>query len=287
MTARLLWGAVLTGTLALAVWLALGAWIPGTGATTPGAFAAAVESATEAAGSGQGGIGTTAAVPAPALAAGAAAPGATGATGAATGATGAAAAAAPGSAAVDLVDAAWAQRVAAATGIPVRAVQAYAAAALRTAAEQPGCGLGWNTLAALGAVESGHGTHEGSRLDAHGRATPAITGPPLDGGLYDGIHDSDGGALDGDTAWDRAVGPLQFIPTTWARWGADASGDGVADPQQIDDAALAAARYLCHSGPLTTTGGWRAAVFSYNHVDSYVDLVAATATEYAVAADGV
>ncbi len=48
--------------------------------------------------------------------------------------------------------------------------------------------------------------------------------------------------------WQRATGPLQFIPSTWERWGSDGDGDGVADPQDIDDAAYAAARYLCASG---------------------------------------
>jgi membrane-bound lytic murein transglycosylase B len=83
------------------------------------------------------------------------------------------------------------------------------------------------------------------------------------------------------------VGPLQFIPSTWHRWGADGSGDGVADPQQIDDASLAAARYLCHYGDLTDAATWRTAVFAYNHVESYVDSVAATANQYAAQAAAV
>ncbi len=174
----------------------------------------------------------------------------------------------------------WAAAAASATGIPVRALIGYAGAALAVQAEQPSCGLGWNTLAALGAVESGHGTHAGSSIAADGTTSPAILGPALDGGEFDAISDSDGGALDGDTRHDRAVGPLQFIPQTWERWGADGNGDGRADPQQIDDAALAAARYLCHSGGMTDAAGWRAAVFSYNHVESYVDLVASTANDY-------
>ena len=47
---------------------------------------------------------------------------------------------------------------------------------------------------------------------------------------------------------DRAVGPMQFLPASWARYGADGNGDGVRDPHQLDDAALAAAAYLC-AGP--------------------------------------
>lgn len=69
--------------------------------------------------------------------------------------------------------------------------------------------------------------------------------------------------------------------STWAKWGADGNGDGVASPNQIDDAALAAARYLCASGTMTNTAGWRAAVFSYNQSNAYVNEVAAIANRYA------
>jgi len=181
------------------------------------------------------------------------------------------------------VDQGWAARVAGATGIPVRAVLAYASADLTIDAEAPTCGLGWNTIAAIGAVESVHGTIGGSHLDAEGRPAPAIRGPALDGRGFAAIADSDDGAWDGDTAWDRAVGPMQFIPATWATWGADGDGDGTSDPNQIDDAALATARYLCAAGEVTDGGSWRAAVFSYNHLESYVDDVAAFANSYAAA----
>lgn len=67
------------------------------------------------------------------------------------------------------------------------------------------------------------------------------------------------------------------------RPGVDGDGDGLADPHQIDDAALAAASYLCASGTIATTEGWRAAIFSYNHLDSYVDEVARMAARYASA----
>ncbi len=182
------------------------------------------------------------------------------------------------------VDATWLASTSAATGIPARALVAYAAAELTLRAEQPSCGLGWNTLAALGDVESGHGTHGGSALGVDGRPVPAIVGPALNGQGYAAIRDTDAGAFDGDSVWDRAVGPLQFIPDTWVRWGADGDGDGAQDPNQIDDASLAAARYLCASGSLTSPEGWRRAVFSYNHLDAYVDRVAAIATRYAEAA---
>ncbi|WP_127820517.1 lytic transglycosylase domain-containing protein [Microbacterium sp. CPCC 204701] len=182
------------------------------------------------------------------------------------------------------VDEAWSTRIAGATGIPKRAVDAYAAAELVIDAEQPGCGVGWNTLAGIGAIETDHGRHGGAVLGDDGFPMPAIRGPQLDGNGNAAIADTDGGAWDGDTVWDRAVGPMQFIPDTWSRWGTDANGDGASDPNQIDDAALAAARYLCHSGEMSSVDGWRAAIFSYNHLDTYVDDVAAVANSYALAA---
>ncbi|TFD72653.1 lytic transglycosylase domain-containing protein [Cryobacterium gelidum] len=174
----------------------------------------------------------------------------------------------------------WAASAAAATGIPLRALLGYAGAELRLAREQPGCGLGWATLAALGSIESDHGRNRGSAIDAGGTTVPGVFGPVLDGTTYAAFRDTDTGTLDGNPRWDRAVGPLQFIPATWAIWGADGNADGVADPQQIDDAALAAGRYLCDTGDLSTASSWRLAIYSYNHVDSYVDLVAATANSY-------
>ena len=77
---------------------------------------------------------------------------------------------------------------------------------------------------------------------------------------------------------------MQFIPSTWARWASDANGDDVADPNQIDDAALTTARYLCASGPMTSQEAWRAAIYSYNHDNDYVDKVARVANEYTAAA---
>lgn len=178
-------------------------------------------------------------------------------------------------------DDAWLTQVAGGTGIPLRALTAYARAHLRVAAEQPGCRVAWNSLAAIGGVESTHGSVHGSALGDDGVARPAILGPVLDGGAFGAVRDTDGGALDGDRTWDRAIGPMQFIPSTWERWGADGDGDGVADPHQIDDAALAAARYLCHAGDLTAPETWRRAIFSFNHSDAYVADIADLANVYA------
>jgi membrane-bound lytic murein transglycosylase B len=178
-------------------------------------------------------------------------------------------------------DDAWLARVAAQTGIPPRALAAYARAHLRVAAEQPGCRVAWNSLAAIGGIESTHGSVHGSVLGEDGVPRPQILGPVLDGGAFGAVHDTDGGAFDGDTTWDRAIGPLQFIPSTWETWGADGDGDGISDPNQIDDAALAAARYLCHAGDLAEPDTWRRAIFSFNHSDAYVADIANLANVYA------
>lgn len=175
------------------------------------------------------------------------------------------------------VDAAWLDRVSAATGIPHRVLRAYAGATIAIAGEQPSCKLGWTTLAAIGHIESNDGRFGGATVSESGYSDQQIVGPELSGGAYAGIRDTDDGLWDGDTTWDRAVGPFQFIPQTWARWGADGNGDGRAEPGQIDDAALAAARYLCHAGDLSDAARWRAAVFSYNHSEEYVSQVASIA----------
>jgi membrane-bound lytic murein transglycosylase B len=181
----------------------------------------------------------------------------------------------------ELVSAAWAATAAAQTGVPLRAVIAYAGAATAMASIQPQCHVDWVTLAALGNIESGHGTHAGSRIDDAGIVRPAIYGPLLDGIEYGSvINDTDKGRFDGNNLFDRAVGPMQFIPTTWAKWGHDGNGDGFPDPQQIDDSALTTAYYLCHYGDLSDGQGWRAAIFGYNHLESYVDSVASMASTY-------
>jgi hypothetical protein len=169
------------------------------------------------------------------------------------------------------------------TGIPGRALAAYASAALLLREEQPSCRITWVTLAGVGYVESHHGTIGGRQLRDDGHPSSPIVGVALDGGPgVRAIPDTDGGRYDGDARWDRAVGPMQFIPSTWARWGADGNGDGTADPQHVDDAALAAARYLCASGgDLTAASPWGQAVLSYNRSEDYVRHVLSVANGYA------
>ncbi|TAP44883.1 lytic transglycosylase domain-containing protein [Arthrobacter sp. S39] len=186
-----------------------------------------------------------------------------------------------------VVDGQWLAGAAAETGIPARALQAYATAAAAASSTNPGCGIGWNTVAAIGFVESAHGTYGGGSLSAAGQATGPIVGPSLDGDGFAAIADTDAGVLDGDPRWDRAVGPMQFIPSTWQFAGRDGNGDGNADPFNIDDAAVSAATYLCGGGrDLVTDRGWADAVYAYNQSDAYVNQVRETATAYAAQAVG-
>ncbi|WP_370248271.1 lytic murein transglycosylase [Nocardioides sp.] len=160
-------------------------------------------------------------------------------------------------------------------GIPASALAAYQRAETVINAADKGCRLSWQLVAAIGRVESDHGRFGTSSLDAEGVATPPIYGVRLDGsGATASISDTDAGQLDNDTVFDRAVGPMQFIPATWSAVGVDGDNDGARNPQDIDDAALATAVYLCSgSDDLSTLAGQRAAVFRYNHSQAYVDLV--------------
>ncbi|MGO1434564.1 MAG: lytic transglycosylase domain-containing protein [Canibacter sp.] len=179
-------------------------------------------------------------------------------------------------------DPVWVHRMSESSGVPGRALAAYAGAALRMSIEQPGCNIGWNTLAAIGQVESEHGSLNGATLNADGFATPRIYGVPLDGTQFTAIPDTDGGSIDGDTTWDRAVGPMQFIPETWSLYGRDGNGDGKIDIDQIDDAALSAATLLCsEGGDLSIAENWITAIEAYNPSVDYNNDVAETADHFA------
>jgi membrane-bound lytic murein transglycosylase B len=181
----------------------------------------------------------------------------------------------------------WADRVSEKTEIPARSIVAYAEAELSLRTTAPACNMNWATLAGVGRVESHHGRYGGSEIGADGILTPSIIGIPLDGSPgVQAIPDTDGGRLDGDPRWDRAVGAMQFLPTTWARWGVRAGADGAdPNPQDIDDAALSAARYLCASGGnLASAAGWWQAVLTYNESVAYGRNVFSGADAYARAA---
>ncbi|HEU5469976.1 MAG TPA: murein transglycosylase [Actinophytocola sp.] len=188
----------------------------------------------------------------------------------------------PGSA-----DTGWMGRVADKTDIPERMLRAYVAAETETLIRTPDCRLTWATLAAIGRTESSHGRFRGAVIGPDGRLSPPVIGIPLDGSPgVRAIRDTDGGRLDGDVQWDRAVGAMQFLPVTWSRWSARANGDGATpDPQNVDDAALSAARYLCASGgDLGSPNGWWRAVLTYNRSNAYGRTVFSAADAYARAA---
>jgi membrane-bound lytic murein transglycosylase B len=177
----------------------------------------------------------------------------------------------------------WATRVAGHIDVPARALMAYGNAELVLRTTEPACHLSWATLAGIGRVESNHGRFAGAALREDGRPSKPIIGVPLDGGAgVKAIGDTDHGQWDGDPKVDRAVGPMQFIPSTWRKWASDANLDGVGDPQQIDDAALAAGRYLCAGDrDLAAPKDWWAAVFSYNNSVPYGQKVFGLADNYA------
>ena len=101
-------------------------------------------------------------------------------------------------------------------------------------------GVPWNVLAAINKIESNFGRNMG----------PSSAG---------------------------AIGWMQFMPSTWARWGTDADGNGVADPWNPVDAVYSAARYLAASGAAADI---RRSIFSYNHADWYVNEVLQLAQLY-------
>ncbi len=173
-------------------------------------------------------------------------------------------------------------------GIPARALDAYLRATALMEVTDPACRLPWWALAAIGRTESGHGTYGGAVPGADGTTLPLILGPVLDGtNRTKRITDTDLGLLDGDPVLDRAVGPMQFIPSTWLRNGVDASGDGRADPNNLYDAAFTAGRYLCRAAgdlPLDTEAGFLRAARAYSGDPLYGPKSWAGSEPYRVAA---
>jgi len=158
-------------------------------------------------------------------------------------------------------------------GIPGVMLDAYQRAEQTMAQTHPSCHLSWTTLAGIGEIESGHAS--GGRVDAAGNTVGSILGPQLNGspGMA-AIADTDQGTLDADPGWDRAVGPMQFIPASWR-------GYGAGNPHNIYDSTLAAGRYLCAGGTdLSDPTQQAAAVLRYNHSATYVVTVLRWAAGY-------
>jgi Transglycosylase SLT domain len=139
-------------------------------------------------------------------------------------------------------------------------------AAYEVAPEGGPCPVAPASVAAVYAIESGHGTYGGATVDERGDVRPVIRGPRLDGSNgHRYVPDTDDGRLDGDELLDRAMGPGQFIPTTWAQVGTDGNGDGVADPDNLADAAAATVVLLCEYGYDITDADARRAAFGRYH----------------------
>jgi membrane-bound lytic murein transglycosylase B len=166
-----------------------------------------------------------------------------------------------------------------ALGIPAVALSAYRNAERMMAVSDPACGISWNLLAGIGRIESGHAG--GGATDAHGTAVRPIYGPTLDGTLP-GNEVVVQSSAPGRVIYARAMGPMQFLPGTWVRYASDGDGDGVADPQNLYDATLAAARYLC-SGNLNLRDQSQvlASILRYNNSMPYAQNVLGWAAAYA------
>ena len=165
--------------------------------------------------------------------------------------------------------------------VPDRVLTAYRRAESSMAVDHASCKLPWWLVAAVGKVESDH-ANKGT-VDAAGNVLPPLRGPRLDGSTTDtrAVQDTDGGRIDGDAVYDRAMGPMQVVPSTWQLMARDGNGDGVADPDNIDDAALTAASFLCSSGQdFSTAQGLASGVLYTNDQSTYARNVLSWASYY-------
>jgi hypothetical protein len=163
--------------------------------------------------------------------------------------------------------------------IPAMALNAYRNAEQMMASAYPGCGISWNLLAGIGRIESLHAN--GGATDSRGNPVQPIYGPTLDGSLA-GNEVIVQNVQAGRVTYARAMGPMQFLPGTWARYASDGDGDGKADVQNLYDSTLAAARYLC-SGNLNLRDRNQvlAAILRYNNSAAYAQNVLGWAAAYA------
>lgn len=162
-------------------------------------------------------------------------------------------------------------RVTAATGagpereIPPIVLDSYRRAEAVVGHREPGCHLSWPMLAGIGTVESGNA--ENADVHSDGTVSRPIFGPVLNGMNGTAAIPTEG-VTDHNARWARAEGPMQFLPSTWEKWGADGN------PQNVYDASLAAGRYLCAGGrDLNTDAGLTDAILSYNDSPQYLNIV--------------
>lgn len=169
--------------------------------------------------------------------------------------------------------------------IPAQALNAYRNAERMMAAAYPGCGVSWNLLAGIGRIESLHAF--GGATDSRGTPITPIYGPALDGTLP-GNEVIVQSVQAGRTTYARAMGPMQFLPGTWARYASDGDGDGKADVQNLYDSSLAAARYLCSGGlNLRDASQVMTAILRYNNSTAYAQNVLGWAGAYATGVEPV
>ncbi|WUS97726.1 bifunctional lytic transglycosylase/C40 family peptidase [Streptomyces sp. NBC_00708] len=174
-------------------------------------------------------------------------------------------------------------------GIPKPTCEAYLSAEQKIKKVRPKCkNLKWTLLAGIGKIESHHGTFMGRKVNekagaSYGDVEPPVIGPVLDGtNNTERILDTDGGKYDNDTTYDRAVGPTQFIPSTWKVYAQDGDDDGDTDPQNVFDSALSTAALLCGKGAVDMSDSKTEhdAIFRYNHSEQYVKDVRNAKDEY-------
>ncbi len=176
-----------------------------------------------------------------------------------------------------------------AADIPPRMLTAYKKAVQQVGKHAPKCrGMRWPVLAGIAKVESNHAV--GRNISARGDIRPKIYGVLLNGSGAGGntsvFPDTDNGRWDGTATGERAVGPFQFLPSTWDGVGEDGNGDKQADPHNADDAALGAALYLCGNGrDLTKRAQLKSAIFQYNRSNAYVANVLGWIDQYTAAAN--
>lgn len=166
--------------------------------------------------------------------------------------------------------------------VSIVTLDSYVRAADGIVERYPSCAVRWQLLAGIATVESDQGRIGGAHVGPDGAVSRRILGPILDGTLEDTavIRDTDGGRMDGNAEYDAAVGPFQFIPGTWAGFGLDGDGDGLADPHNMYDGAMSAAGYLCSQSTLGTDPEVARSVLAYNHSGKYLYDVTTFARSY-------